>query len=75
VELKLAKFSVRMPRKIIFDLSGVTILDSTALEFCGCQRKIQQGRSALHIAGVSGFVEETLKITSVNGRREAAAGF
>ena len=83
VELKLAEILGEHAKKIIFDLSGVTILDSTGIGILVvCQGKIHKARGRLHIAGVSGFVEETLKITSVDkllqlfpSVAEAAAGF
>jgi anti-anti-sigma factor len=54
-------------KKIIFDPSGVTILDSTGIGILVvCQGKINKAGGRLHIAGVSDFVEETLKITSVD---------
>jgi len=83
VELKLAEILSEHAKKIIFDLSGVTILDSTGIGILVVrQGKINKARGRLHIAGASGFVEETLKITSVDkllqlfpSVAEAAAGF
>ena len=83
VELKLAEILSEHAKKIIFDLSGVTILDSTGIGILVvCQGKINKAGGRLHIAGVSGFVEETLKVTSVDkllqllpSVAEAAAGF
>ena len=83
VELKLAEILSEHAKKIIFDLSGVTILDSTGIGILVVrQGKINKAQGRLHIAVASGFVEETLKITSVDkllqlfpSVAEAAAGF
>jgi len=83
VELNLAEILGGHAKKIIFDLNGVTILDSTGIGILVvCQGKIRKAGGRLHIAGVSGFVEETLKVTSVDkllqllpSVAEAAAGF
>ena len=54
VELKLAEILGEHAKKIIFDLSGVTILDSTGIGILVvCQGKIHKARGRLHIAGVS----------------------
>jgi anti-sigma B factor antagonist len=67
VELKLAEVLVEQIRKIIFDLKGVTILDSTGIGILVvCQGKINKAGGQLRVAGASGFVEDTLKITSVD---------
>ena len=83
VELKLAEVLEEQAKKIIFDLSGVTAVDSTGIGILVvCQAKIIKAGGQLRIAGASGFVEETLKTTSVDkllqlfpSVREAAAGF
>jgi anti-sigma B factor antagonist len=68
VELKLAEILADpAKKKIIFDLSGVTVLDSTGIGILVVsQGKINKAGASLRIAGATGFVEDTLKITSVD---------
>jgi anti-anti-sigma factor len=54
-------------RKIIFDLSGITMLDSTGVGIIVmCHAKAKKAGGTLRIAGPNGMVEETLKMTSVD---------
>jgi anti-sigma B factor antagonist len=68
VELKLAEILADPAnKKIIFDVSGVTVLDSTGIGILVVsQGKIHKAGASLRIAGATGFVEDTLKITSVD---------
>jgi anti-sigma B factor antagonist len=67
VELKLAQLLSDQAKKIIFDLGGVTILDSTGIGILVvCQGKVAKAGGRLRIAGASGFVEDTLKTTGVD---------
>jgi len=68
VELKLAEILADpAKKKIIFDLSGITVLDSTGIGILVVsQGKINKAGARLRIAGATGFVEDTLKITSVD---------
>ena len=68
VELKLAEILADpAKKKIIFDLSGITVLDSTGIGILVVsQGKINKAGASLRIAGATGFVEDTLKITSVD---------
>jgi anti-sigma B factor antagonist len=67
VELKLAEVLHDNARKIIFDLTGVTIIDSTGIGILVlCQGKIHQEGGALHIAGACDFVKGVFKMTSVD---------
>jgi anti-anti-sigma factor len=84
VELKLAEILADpAKKKIIFDLSGITVVDSTGIGILVVsQGKINKAGASLRIAGATGFVEDTLKITSVDKliqlyptALEAAAGF
>ena len=84
VELKLAEILAdHANKKIIFDLSGITILDSTGIGILVVsQGKIAKAGGKLRIAGATGFVEDTLKLTSVDKliqlfptTAEAAASF
>jgi anti-sigma B factor antagonist len=68
VELKLAEILADPAnKKIIFDVSGITVLDSTGIGILVVsQGKINKAGARLRIAGATGFVEDTLKITSVD---------
>jgi anti-sigma B factor antagonist len=67
VELKLAELLRENARKIIFDLSAVTIVDSTGIGILVvCQGKINKEGGSLRIAGATGNVEDTMKITNVD---------
>ncbi len=67
IELKLAELLRENARKIIFDLSAVTIVDSTGIGILVvCQGKINKEGGALRIAGATGNVEDTMKITNVD---------
>jgi anti-sigma B factor antagonist len=83
VELKLAEVLREQARKIIFDIKGVTMLDSTGIGILVvCQGKINTEGGTLRVAGATGSVEETMKITNVDkilklypSVNEAAASF
>jgi anti-sigma B factor antagonist len=67
VELKLAEALSDHARKIIFDLSGVTMLDSTGVGILVVsQAKIKKEGGELRIAGAIGVVGEILQMTSVD---------
>jgi anti-sigma B factor antagonist len=83
VELKLADILKDQGKKIIFDLSGVTMLDSTGVGILVVsQAKIKKTGGELRIAGAMGVVGEILQMTSVDKlvriyptAAEAAANF
>jgi anti-sigma B factor antagonist len=83
VELRLAEILADHATKIIFDLSRITTLDSTGVGILVVsQGKINKAGAKLRIAGPTGFVEDTLKITSVDkliqiypSTEQAAASF
>jgi len=53
-------------RKIIFDLTGVTMLDSTGVGIVVmCYAKVKKSGGELRIAGANGIVDETLRLTNV----------
>jgi anti-sigma B factor antagonist len=67
VELKLAELLRERARKIIFDVKGITMVDSTGIGILVvCQGKINKEGGALRIAGARGNVEDTMKITNVD---------
>jgi anti-sigma B factor antagonist len=67
VELKLGELLVEGKKKVIFDLAGVTMLDSTGVGILVVsQAKIKKEGGELRICGATGIVEEILKMTSVD---------
>jgi len=55
-------------KKVIFDLAGVTTLDSTGIGIITfCYGKLKQAGGGLRVAGAQGMVGNTLKITNVDG--------
>lgn len=67
VELKLAEILRDKAKKIIFDLKGVTMLDSTGVGILVvCQGKITKEGGELRVVGATGMVEEVLKVTSID---------
>ena len=54
-------------KKVVFDLTGVTFLDSSGIGILVmCHAKLKKAGGVLHIAGAQGMVEDTLKMTSVD---------
>jgi anti-sigma B factor antagonist len=67
VELRLAEVLAEHAKKIIFDLTGVTMLDSTGVGILVVsQAKIKKEGGELRIAGAAGVVGEILQMTSVD---------
>jgi anti-sigma B factor antagonist len=67
VEWSLADLLKQNQKKIVFDLSGVTVLDSTGVGIIVmCYAKVKKAGGNLRIAGANGMVEETLKMTNVD---------
>ena len=67
VELNLTKALNENLRKVIFDLAGVTILDSTGVGIVVmCHAKLKKVGGELRVAGSTGMVDETLRMTSVD---------
>lgn len=70
-------------KRVIFDLTQVTFLDSSGIGILMmCHAKLKKASGALHIAGAQGMVNETLEMTSLNKivncyatAAEAARGF
>lgn len=83
IEWGLAELLKENHRKVIFDLTEVTFLDSSGIGILMmCHAKLKKAGGALHIAGARGMVEETIEITSLNKivslyptAAEAAQGF
>lgn len=67
VELKLAQVLNEHAKKIILDLSGITMLDSTGVGILVLgQAKVRKEGGEIRIAGAKGVVEDILKMTSVD---------
>jgi anti-sigma B factor antagonist len=67
VEWSIADLLKENRKKVIFDLAGVTVVDSTGVGILVmCYAKLKKAGGNLRLAGLSGMVEETLKITSVD---------
>lgn len=83
IEWGLAELLKENHKKVIFDLTQVTYLDSSGIGILMmCHAKLKKAGGGLHIAGARGMVEETLMITSLNKivnlyptAAEAAQGF
>jgi anti-sigma B factor antagonist len=67
VEWSIAEILKENCKKVIFDLTGVSVVDSTGVGILVmCYARLKKAGGDLRIVGVSGMVEETLKITSVD---------
>jgi anti-sigma B factor antagonist len=83
VEQKVSELLLEQARKIIFDLAGLTLIDSTGVGILVvCHGLIKKAGGKLHVAGANGSVKDTLKLTNVNkilkvypSVEEAASGF
>ena len=67
IEWGLAELLKDNQKKVIFDLTEVTFLDSSGIGILVmCHAKLKKVGGSLRIAGARGMVEETLELTSVN---------
>ena len=67
IEWKLDELLKEGRNKVIFDLAGITVLDSTGIGILVvCFARVKKAGGALHIAGATGMVDETLHLTNVN---------
>ena len=67
IEWDLAELVKQDHKKVVFDLTEVTYLDSSGIGILMmCHAKLKKAGGVLHIAGARGIVEETLNLTSVN---------
>ena len=67
VEWTVADLVREQHNKVIFDVAGVTMLDSTGVGILVmCHAKLKKAGGSLRIAGLSGMVEDTLKMTSLD---------
>ena len=66
VELKVAELLRENAKKIVLDLTGITMLDSTGVGILVvCQGKVTKEGGRLHVAGATGVVEDILQTTNV----------
>jgi anti-sigma B factor antagonist len=83
IEWGLAELLKENYKKVVFDLTGVSFLDSSGVGILMvCHVRLKKAGGVLRIAGARGMVEETLNVTSVNKvvhcyptAAEAAQGF
>ena len=83
IEWAVAELMKEGQRKVGLDLGGVNFLDSSGVGILMmCHAKLKRAGGALHVAGATGMVRETLGLTSVDkiipmfaSEAEAAAGF
>jgi anti-sigma B factor antagonist len=67
IEWKLAELMRDKVNRVIFDLSGVSFMDSTGIGIIAmCSGKLKQAGGELRLSGTSGIVDETLRLTGIN---------
>jgi len=67
IEWSLAELLKENQKKVVFDLAGVTLVDSTGVGIIVmCYAKLKKSGGVLRVAGVNGMVEDTLRLTSVD---------
>ena len=67
IEWNLAGLLKENQKKVVFDLAGVTLVDSTGVGIIVmCYAKLKKSGGVLRVAGVNGMVEDTLRLTSVD---------
>jgi anti-sigma B factor antagonist len=66
VEMQIAELLRENTKKIILDITGVTMLDSTGVGILVvCEGKVTKAGGQLHVAGATGVVEDILQTTNV----------
>lgn len=83
LEWAVAELQKANEMKVIFDLSGVTQMDSTGIGIIAmCSGKMKKAGGELRVAGAKGVVEEVLKLTHMESivnlhttAADAVAGF
>jgi len=67
VEWKVDELLKENCKKVVFDLSRITVLDSTGVGIVVmCHARIKKAGGSLHIAGADGMVDHTLRMTNVD---------
>jgi anti-sigma B factor antagonist len=83
IEWKLTDLMRDKATRVIFDLSGVSFMDSTGIGIVAmCSGKLKAAGGQLRLSGASGIVDQTLRLTGINNivpfhntTDEAAAAF
>ena len=83
LEWAVAELQKTNEKKVIFDLTGVTMMDSTGIGIVAmCSGKLKKTGGELRVAGATGVVEDVLKLTHMESivnlhstTDEAAASF
>ena len=66
IEWKVADLNRDKARRVIFDLSGVTFMDSTGIGIVVmCSGKLKDAGGQLRLSGASGIVDQTLRMTGI----------
>ena len=64
LEWAVAELQKANEKKVIFDLTGVTMMDSTGIGIVAmCSGKMKKAGGELRVAGATGVVEDVLKLT------------
>ena len=67
LEWAVAELQKANEKKVIFDISGVSQMDSTGIGIIAmCSGKLKKAGGELRVAGASGLVEEVLKVTHMD---------
>lgn len=67
VEWKVDELLKENCKKVIFDLSRVTVLDSTGVGIVVmCHARIKKAGGSLRLVGADGMVDQTLRMTNVD---------
>jgi anti-sigma B factor antagonist len=67
IEWKVADLMRDKATRVIFDLSGVSFVDSTGIGIIVmCSGKLKDAGGELRLSGASGIVDQTLRLTGVN---------
>lgn len=67
LEQELEQLLRKNEKRVIFDLSGISTIDSTGIgKIVRCFSQLKKSGGTLRLAGVSGMLEGVFKITQVN---------
>lgn len=67
IEMLVKELLEKNQKKLVFDMSGVTYIDSTGLGIVTfCSASVREAGGALHVAGASGIAEKLFHITKLD---------
>lgn len=67
IEMLVKELLQKNQKKLVFDLTGVTYIDSTGLGIVTfCSASVREAGGALHVAGASGIAEKLFHITKLD---------